>query len=398
MFGRFGEVPKSQEVPSEEQKLPGVQPDVVWSYTPTCLTRLTNENTLSMEWDNGNAYTATTGGSKDYIPAHMKMHLNEQMTKYAFWSDYEAMVAGKIQPSLAWIMCVMRQTALSLGKVKLSLSESVFIKEEGIILEHKVDPEFIALLKAQPLAVDAIIQQSFSIFCLNALSLIGRGHHYSEDDKMWERLVAATRLDEHFSALKINNWEKVIFHDLFHPFDMDWQTSLLTNKELGLAKKCHGVVTKRWNVVPAGCTSVQLFLAASEIVKFKNKKLFGALQGAIQYANAVLATIQARPLDYCIHLPRVNTTDNVAKVQKFEPLVAFVSGYLKGIQAGKVTVLQAKSVGNINQRHPAYYTLGVQSATAFAAEDADPDVIINSLMALTQDLRTNGIKTDNNNE
>jgi len=396
MFGRFSMPPKSETEEAEEVKPPGVRPDVAWSYTPSCFAKITGENTIAMEWDNGNAYQATTGGSKDYIPVYMKLHLNEAMTKHAFWADYESMVAGKVQPALAWIMCVMRQTALGLGEVKVSLSETEFVKDNEMAKEHKVEADFIAMLKAQPLAIDAIIQQTFSIFCLNALSLIGRGHHYSEDDKMWERLVAATKLDEHFSALKINNWEKIVFHDLFHPFDMDWQTSLLANKQLGLSKKCHGVVTKRWNVVPAGCTSVQLFLAASEIVKFKNKSLYAALHGAIMYGNAVLGVIQAKPLDYCIHLPRANTTENVAKVQKFEPLVAFVSGYLKGLQSGKVTVLQAKSVGNINQRHPAYYTLGQQSANAFAAEDADPEIIVTSLTALTEDLRTNGINVDKN--
>lgn len=355
----------------------GIIKEALWSYTNKCGLVVDKDGNATLSWDNGYAFEATKGGAKDYIPNFMKVHVDADNIHYGFWDDYAAMVAGGVADKLAFIMCAMRQVIFSMGIVKLSLGEMVVVNP--VAKAGKVSDGVKEMLANQGEHVNNVIQQSYSILALNGISMVSRGHHYSVDDNFWNRLTVSGKMDVAFTSLKVSKWEDRLFHDLMHPFDIEWLTETVSDYSSELIKKVNGAVSTRWASLPAGCTSVALTIALGDLIKFRNAALYAILAPAIRMAVDLKKVILERPLDWNINFQKDVTAKNMEKTKKFEPFVAFMAGYLKDLGETKLSAMQAKSLNNIRDRNAQYYVLGTQATATFRVEAISADQIRGTL-------------------
>jgi hypothetical protein len=380
---------KSKTSKLEETKLPK-ETIALWSYTPNCSLYRIEEGKYALTWDDGKAVQATRGGAKDYIPNHMKMHFDAKTHAYAPNDDYAAMVAAKVDSMLAFLIVLMRQIAVSLPGTLVSETEALYV--DVVIDSMALDNKVLTALEVHGKAIDSICQQTFTIMALNGISMISRGHHYSADDKFWDRFKTAVAFDDDMSRLKVTNYEGAILHDLLHPLDIDYLARMASDVQSPLRTKIHGVASKRLGTVPAGCTVVQLFIVMLERIQFKNKEFASAFTEVRVVAVERLEEIRIHPLDYCINMPRSVTENNLSRVVVFEPLVALCLGYLQNLENvdNRDTLISAKSLKNVRDRQAAAYELGRAAAETYKPEKLDKTFVNNAVGLLLASVKKAG--------
>jgi hypothetical protein len=354
--------------------------DKIYEYTSGCYVTKKDERTVTVTWNNGKAYGATRGATIDYVPRHMFLHIANGDKSYNMASDYAAMVAGAVAPKLAWIICMVRRVAMSMTGVQVLGAETIYT---GTSLDSfEVAADVMTMLTENAQVVNSIVQQTFSVLALNGQSLIQKGHHYTEEDAAYERLVTATGLDTKFTALRITNWTNALFHDALHPLDYDWVASLVVRSSSGLRERVHGVANTRMNVLPAGCTHLGLVRPLYEEILGRNGALAAGIRAVVVQVDDYIEVVKAQPLDYCAHFQRAGTAERLQELAKFEVVPAFQTGYLKKLGVKKLTVLAAKSLQGIAARHPAAYLLGEAAADKFPLAERSTEEIMQTLGAI----------------
>jgi len=366
--------------PTAPKKVTPSDVNSIFRYTDGCEIVKLSDDTVTVIWNNGAAVEATRGASLDYIAKHMHLHCDMTQSHYDIMADYKAMTDGKIHPKLAWVVCMMRQLVFSLKVVKVNIAETVFAEiRDGPITVHA---DVIKMMADNSVALTAIMQQAFTVLAMNGESLLGRGHHYRDDDKMWSRFINATQFDEHMTKLGIASWADAVFHDAFHPFDYDWLAGLVADKNSSIKSRINGVAARRLGTLPAGTTALGLVKPLLDDLRVRNTVLAEALSPIALIAEAAMTKIRKNPLNYCIHLARVDTAEKLAEVSRIEPAIAFMAGYLKALGVKGSTAMLAKSLTNIAQRANAAYLLGQAAATAYPAEAKSANLILTEVSAL----------------
>jgi hypothetical protein len=372
---------KKTKAPKNTQTVPPQHTSQVVAtlqYSEGCFVEIDDKDMAYITWDNGSAILATRGAAMDYIEAHMFLHYHSG--HYNFAADFAAMVAGKVDHRLAWIICLCRKVVFSLEEIEIASGEGVVAQLQNAPVN--TGPAVTKMIKEHGAAINAIVQQSLTIFALNGESLISRGHHYDVADKFWERLVNSTKIDEHFATLGISNWEGPLFHDTMHPFDYDWMASQVADKESNLAQHINGVALKRLGVLPAGTTVLGLIAPLYNEISVQNSKLGTLLAPLVKKSKAEIEIIKKTPLDYCVSFRRAGVQEKVAKMQKWENPVVFMAAYLKKIGDKRSTILQARSLANMMQRCPQAAALGDKSAAAFAPDALDETTLLVKITAV----------------
>jgi hypothetical protein len=367
--------PMSEEQVAEIEKKDFA--DVAFEYARGCLVQATSETKVKMTWINGNAYSATRGATIDYIEKHKYLHLSEKTKAYDFAADYNAMRVGGMNVKLAWIICMIRKVVLSYHEPQVLAAECVFGAEPAD--EFDVDASVVNMMKTQGPAINAIIQQTFTIMALNGQSLLQKGHHYSADDEVWNKLVNATGMDLKFQALGTGAWQGVLFHDALHPLDYDWVSSQVADSTTGLHQKVHGIAGTRMGQLPAGSTVLGLVKPLHAEVKIRNPTFAKLLDTTVDLVEPYLVRVRNTPLNYCVHMARDGTHARIVDIQKFEPVVAVMAGYLKKLGVKKATVVMAKSLNSIITRQSAAYSLGERAAEAFPLAEIDATTLAESI-------------------
>jgi hypothetical protein len=339
-----------------------------------------------LHWDNGAAIEATRGATVDYIEKHFWIHCTADLRGYSIFGDYEAMVEGKVEPKLAWVVCMLREVIFSLGRVVVNTAESVIGTEA--VTQGNVDKSVVKMLKEKATAVIGVVQQSFTIFTLNGCSLLGRGHHWNEDDRMWGRFIAATKWDELMTLLAIANYEAVIFHHTMHPFDYDWMATMVSDPKSVMRSRVNGVAARRLGTLPAGTTALGLFRPLLDEIAVRNQKVAEVIRPLEKTVNEFIRRVRARPLDYCVNLARAATATNLEQIGKVEPIIAVMYGYLIKLEVKKATAIQAKSLKNIAQRHGPAFALGQTLGEIVPATDKTPTEVLGELAALVGQVST----------
>jgi hypothetical protein len=362
---------KDTKKKEKKTKLPEAKLNLntLFTYTVGCSVNLLEGTTVSINWDNGAAIGATRGASMDYVPAHFFVHVTEDFRHYGLAEDYAALVIANVDTRLAWVICMIREVVFSMSKVEVNISECVIANDPYGTID--IDQKVITMMKEKGPALTSVIQQSLTILALNGASLVSRGHHYREDDRMWARFEAATSFEENMTTLGISNYSGAIFHDALHPFDYDWIATLASNPASELRTSVNGVALRRLGTLPAGTTVLGLIEPLINEVRIRSALLADVLEMTLPKVKEMIATVRRNPLKFCIHLPRHETATNLQAISTYEPIVAIMYGYLKALGVKGTTTLQAKSLQNIAQRNSAAYGLGAKCAQAFPlGEDA----------------------------
>lgn len=352
----------------------------IFNYGDKCFIQKVDDETIKWTWDNGAAVTATRGASTDYIPQAFYMHVNKDATAYDPAADYTTMIAAKVQPRLAWIVCLMRKIIYSLPEIKVTAAECVYGADPAD--QAKLGADVVKMMADQGQAVLGILQQTFTIFTLNGVSLMQKGHHWVDSDNMWKRFESSIAMDTLTEPLGLVDYQLVIYHHAMHPFDYDWVASLVVDPNSALRKGINGVAQKRLGVLPSGTTSLGLFEPLLAEVAVRDKDLSDMIATLTPAVIALIKKIRATPLDYCLSLPRANTLENIAEVKKIEPIIAFMHGYLSSVESKKSTAMKARLLRNLVGQHSAENALGESTALARPVKARDATTILGDLKAL----------------
>lgn len=335
----------------------------MFSYADECNIIVDKDGKFFLEWNDGKALAATRGATIDYIASHFHIHLARDTFAYSAGDDYDAMIKGGVDGSLALIIVLMRQVVVGIDGIAVNGSETVYVDKikDELALSAKVQ----ANLKDYASAFSTMVQQSVSILALNGISLISRGHHYNEADQFWGRLDNATDMSTKMSDLKVADWAGAVYHDALHVFDYDKIASMVTFKTGGLETHVNGSVLKRLGTMPAGTTILGIIIQQIDTVNMYNAALGAKFANTRDALVNLTNKIRERPLDYCVHFKRSGVNERLANVGAFEAIAVFLHGYIRTVEAKKSTLTSAKSVENLAKRMQDMYVLGVTAAATY---------------------------------
>jgi hypothetical protein len=348
----------------------------VFEFTNGCTVSREDDGTLTIEWDNGNALMAVTGASVDYVPEHMKMAgtIDEQSFKYSFSHDVHRMHSGGVALPLALTIALSRKTVMALPSARVNMAEVHVIDDDAETLN--VDAAVFDKFVSQANSVKAIIQQAYTIFGINAITVLNKGHNYDPVDPVWKRLERATDLSGKFEEMEVAEWEGPLYHDAFHPFDLTWKIACVVAPTSPIIGHINGVLMTRLPGVPAGTAVVFAASAAIKELMTIRPQILEVLGPLAQTLAHLEDRIKAEPLDWCSAFPRALTHRNLSVLTPLEASIAFVYGMCEALFERKASFLKAASFKNIAGRNDARRKMGQQYAEAL------PEMIITDAQVL----------------
>jgi hypothetical protein len=360
----------------------------VYKFADSCVITFNADRQANVAWENGKALDAVTGAAIDYIPKHMKLTCNliEGKYMYNFQAQYELMVSGTVNPKLAFIICLMRKIVIGLTGLELNSAEVVTVAgtKEDVVFA----PEVVQMVDRSPEVLKAILNQSVTILALNAINILVQGHHYQESQSVWRNLNKATNLSTHFEELGITDWEGPIFHDTFHPFDIQTLAKWACKEDSNFAGKVNGVVTKRLPASPAGTIILSVCDAMLHDIAGLVPKVYKVVKSIRKKINDLQTKIKASPLDWCAHFTRKDTAANLSQITEFERMAAFLYGVLEAAtrEGKKPSALRSQAIKGCVNRNFGVYQMGLNTGERLKSEEVSVDNLMSYMRKLTVDL------------
>lgn len=341
---------------------------------------------VTINWVNGNAVGAVKGAAIDYVAPHFHMActMSNNAPVYQANADLSRLVNGGVPVRLALVIVGMRKIALSLPDVALSMSEVHVVADNagnGMVPEADFDH-----LITHRIAFLGVIDLSLTILGLNGLSLLNKGHHYKDEDSVWERLSSAVSLDDMMETLGIQNYEGNLFHDAMHPIDIAFKARLVAQLPSALTGHINGVLQKRLPGVPAGTAVLFVTLAAIDQLMIARMTTTDTLTPIRDRMALIARLVRGNPLEWCSVFQVAATGENLAQIVTLEPACAFIYGACKQAFGRSTTILKSLAFKNVGSRHPAMATLGKTYVESLADEVASAEMIQALLQKVLADL------------